>query len=145
MTAVRSATRAEPQCRAGRPVVAEVVSGPTGPDVLAVAAHVLPGLSVGRPFSGDVHAALVAACEALDVGANRHHRLLLGDEARDMLAAFLVAIGRASPEYRASATLRGWVIFQELDDVRQAMVDAAGYWRRVLDPQWGRQASDRDG
>jgi hypothetical protein len=143
--AVSSAIRANPQRRAGQPVAPDVVPGPTGPDVLAVAAHVLPGVPVGRPFSGDVHAALVVACDALDVDVNRHHRLQLGDEARDLLAAFLVAAGRASPEYRASATLRGWVILQARDDVRQAMVDAAGYWRHVPDPQWGCPASDGDG
>jgi hypothetical protein len=96
------------------------------------------------PFSGDMHAALLGALEALGVGSDRYHRLLLADEARDMLAAYLVAAGHAVCEARVSDTMRGWVILQDLNDVRRTMVDAAGYWRRVLDPQWVPPSGERD-
>lgn len=99
-----------------------------GPEVLAVAAYVLPLVSSRLPFSGDVHAALVEALVRLGVGADRHHRLRLADDARDMFATYLMAAGLASPEQRASETVRGWVVFQDLAGVQRALAGAARFW-----------------
>jgi hypothetical protein len=112
--------------------------------VLAVASHFLPWVSVGGPFSGDAHAALFGALEALGMGSDRYHRLRLADETRDMLASYLVAAGHAVCEARVSDTMHGWVIFQDLQGVRRRMVEAGGYWRHVLDPQWGSPSGERD-
>jgi hypothetical protein len=142
-TATATATR--PNCQASGPASVWAASGPTGADVLAVASHFLPWVSVGGPFSGDVHAALFGALEALGVGGDRYHRLRLADEARDMLAAYLMTARHAVCEARVSDTMRGWVIFQDLTEVRRTMVDAAGHWRRLLDPQLGPLSGERDG
>lgn len=106
--------------------------GPTGPDVLVVAAHILPAVSSRLPLAGDVHLVMVEALVCLGAGADRHHRLRLADDARDMLAAYLVVAGLTRPEERSSATVRGWVVFQELATVQRALAGAAWFWRAEL-------------
>lgn len=108
-------------------------SGPTGPDLLAYAAHLLPGVASPFPRYGEVHALLYEALGRLGAGADRHHRLRLCDEGRDMLAAYLVATGVARLASRASATLRGWIISADQAEVRAALVGAARFWQRELD------------
>lgn len=108
-------------------------SGPVGPDVLALASDVLVQMR-RLPFSGDVYSALFEALIRLQLGTDRYHRLRLADEARDMFAAYLVTAGRAVVEERISATVDGWVIVQDLAAVCRALVEAAGFWRRELDP-----------
>lgn len=116
------------------PVARVPVFGATGPDVLAHAAHVLPLVVAGcLPYSGDVHAALFEALTQLGVGTDRYHRLWLADEAWDMFAAHLVVAGQAVPEPLTSDIIRGWVICQDLDGLRWALVEAACFWRRELD------------
>lgn len=105
---------------------------PMGPEVLAVAAYVLPVVSSRFPFSGDVHAALVEALARLGVGTDRHHRLRLADDARDMFATYLMVAGLTRPEASSSATVRGWVVFQDLATVRWALAGAAWFWRAEL-------------
>jgi hypothetical protein len=107
--------------------------GPTGPDVLASASYLLPQVSCRLLFSGDVHTALFEALNRLGGGTDRYDRLRLADEARDMLAAYLVTAGQAVAGDRVSATVRGWVIFQDLTGVCRALVEAAGFWRRALE------------
>lgn len=106
--------------------------GPTGPDVLVVAAHILPAVSNRLPLAGDVHLVLVEALVRLGAGADRHHRLRLADDARDMLAAYLVTAGLTRPEAGSSATVRGWVVFQDLASVRRALAGAAWFWHAEL-------------
>jgi hypothetical protein len=101
--------------------------------VLAVAAYILPAVSSGGlPLSGDVHAALLEALDRLETGAGRHHRLRLADDARDMFAAYLVAAGLTPAAESEGATVRGWVLFQDLTGVRRALADAAWFWRVEL-------------
>ncbi|MGH3679168.1 MAG: hypothetical protein ACRDT2_02635 [Natronosporangium sp.] len=109
------------------------VFGATGPDVLAHAAHVLPLVSGRLPYSGDVHTALFEALTQLDVGTDRYHRLWLADEAWGMFAAHLVVSGQAAPESLTSDIIRSWVIEQDPDGLRWALVEAACFWRRELD------------
>lgn len=108
--------------------------GPTGPDLLAYAAHLLPVVMSPFPRYGEVHALLYEALGRLGAGVDRHHRLRLCDEARDMLAAYLVATGVARPASRASATMRGWIIGAGRAEVRAALAGAARFWRRELEP-----------
>lgn len=110
-------------------------TGPTGPDVFMLAAGLLPEVvGAGPVCSGCVHGALFEVLCRLGAGADRFHRLRLADEARDMFAAYVVAVGWAVPRERVSATVRGWVAMQDLTSLRAALTGAAGYWRRVLDP-----------
>jgi hypothetical protein len=80
---------------------------------------------------GDVHAALLEALRRLGIGRDRYHRLRLADEARDMFAAYLVAVGGAEPG-RPSDTVRGWMAFQDTTAVVLVLVDAAVFWRGEL-------------
>lgn len=131
-------TKAEvPAVAAGQSPVRAPGFGAAGPDVLAYAAHVLPLVAHRRPFSGDVHAALFEALNRLGVGTDRYHRLRLADEATDMLAVYLVAAGRAAPQARTSKTIRGWLVCQDLAGVGWALLEAACFWRRELDPLAG--------
>lgn len=114
--------------RVDPPTVTVAALRPTGPEVLAVAAYLLPVVSSRLPFSGDVHAALVEALDRLGVGADRHHRLRLADDARDMFATYLTGLGLAKPENRASETVRGWVVFHDLAGVQRALAGAAWFW-----------------
>jgi hypothetical protein len=107
-------------------------SAPVGPDVLAYAASILPAVAGARPGSVDVHQVLFEALRRLGVGADRYDRLRLAEEARDMLAAYLVAVGQAQPKPRPSAAVRGWVVFQDIRGVQLALAGAAGYWRAEL-------------
>lgn len=106
-------------------------AGVTGADVLALAGELLPEVS-RLPCCGDVHVALVEALARLRADTDRYQRLSLADEARDLLAAYLVASGRARLEPRVSATVRGWAVRQDPCGLRRGLVEAAWYWRARL-------------
>jgi hypothetical protein len=115
--------------------------GPTGPDVLAFAAFILPEVALRLPCYADVHGVLYEALVRLGVGVDRHHRLALSDEARDMLAAYLVAAGRARPGLRTSAAVRGWVVFEDRAGLAATLAGAAWHWRRELDLAGGAEGT----
>src|SRR5690606_15925663 len=104
-------------------------AGVTGADALALAGELLPAVSGQLPCCGDIHAALVEALVQLRADSDRYHRLRLADEARDMLAAFLVATGQARQQPRVSATVRGWAIRRDPAGLRRGLAEAARYWR----------------
>jgi len=107
--------------------------GPTGPDLLADAAVVLPVVvGHGRPRSVDVHTALYRVAEARGAGRDRPHRLRLADEALEMFAAYLVAEEFALPAERAKDVARGWLAHRTQAETRGALRAAARYFRRVL-------------
>lgn len=109
---------------------------PTGPDVLALAAHILPDvIAPGLLLSFHIHPALVEAVTRLGLGDDRYHRLRLADEARDMLAEFLVIAGLAVRDVKPGRTVAGWMIYgagHDLALVQAALLAAAGFWRAEL-------------
>jgi hypothetical protein len=118
---------------------------PTGPDVLAVAAHLLPiVIAPCRLASCDVYTVVQQSIERLAMGSDRAHRLVLTDEAVALFAAYLVMAGEAVEECSPHRTVEGWVIFEtgfETIAVQRALVAAARYWRRQLDPSLVRPAT----
>lgn len=106
----------------------------TGPDLLAVAAEVLPSVvGYGPVLTVDLHVSLYHAACLLRVGRDRWHRLRLADSAQDLFAAYLVVGRHVEPAGRPRDTVRGWLTRHDLLMVRLALVAASGHWRIELD------------
>ena len=120
---------------------------PTGPDVLALAAYMLPMVvAPGGLASCDVYAAVAQAVDRLGLGRDRAHGLRLADEAVGLFAAYLTVAGEAVSDTSAGRTVQGWVLFGaggDLISVQGALLAAVGFWRRQLDPSLARPASVR--
>lgn len=123
----------------GPPAAGFGLVGPAGPvvvgsRVLVRAAELLPAVATGGVvLYADLHEVVMAAVESLGLCRyDRYDRLALADQVRDQLAAYLVAVGAASPGARTSRALHGWVIGQDLPGVRAALLGAAAGIRPEL-------------
>lgn len=114
-----------------------------GPELLAAAAAALPLVTgTGPVFLVDLHTALYEAARVIGAGANRAHRLLLADEAFDLLVEYLSATSQIQPSDRPGRTIRQWLIGRDQVQVAKSLRGASGYWRQVRS---GRDGPPRPG
>jgi hypothetical protein len=108
---------------------------PSGPNLLLVAAAVLPPV-VGRgPLRCvDVHTALVEGARLVGMG-DRHRRFRLADQAFDALARYLVTTGQAEPADRCKDIVRAWLARADLAAVQLTLAAAARHWLRGYEPE----------
>jgi hypothetical protein len=105
---------------------------PSGPNLLLVAAAVLPPV-VGRgPLRCvELHTALVEGACLVGMGRDRHHRFRLADQAFDAFARYLVASGQAEPADRSKDIVRAWLARADLAEVQLTLAAAARHWLRT--------------
>jgi hypothetical protein len=112
-------------------VPTDSVAATTGAGLLAMAADLLPTVVGDGPMlSSDVHATLFSAASVLPGGDDRGRAHLVADQAEEMFAAYLVAVGETGSTGSASHTVRGWATGSPMWAVIRGLRAAAGHFRR---------------
>lgn len=109
------------------------VATKTSADLLCMAADLLPAVvGHGPMLSSDLHASLFSAVRLMPHGEDLGRAHLVADQAEELFAAFLVAIGAVSAAHSVSRTVRGWVAGTPVEVVARELRAAASFYCSAL-------------
>jgi hypothetical protein len=99
---------------------------------MLMAADLLPAVVGNGPLlSSDLHASLYSAVRMMPHGDDRGRAHLVADQAEELFAAYLVAVGEVLPGRCVSHTVRGWAAGAPIEVATRQLRAAATFLRSV--------------